>query len=136
MPRRFSSRATAAAENIRLVAGRLRGSEPAGFDEMWKQVQLLQQVAVEMPPGLIIRKGTMPVSRRIERVPAHDDGARTFRLIKPDEIIGKADDGARAAAARPLYGLWQPMIGTVSERISIDDQQRPAGGSRLDTLAC
>ena len=78
------------------------------------------------PPALIGRKPKVPIGRRVQRVPAHQHGARLLGLVEPQQKVRKADDRARALFPVPQDGLRQRVIGAVRERVAVDHQQRPA----------
>ena len=62
-------------EVVGLVSGRLCGGEPAGGDELRHDIELIEQLGVEDAPALIAFEGAVPVSWRVERIPADEHGA-------------------------------------------------------------
>ena len=66
----------------------------------------------------------MAISRRIERVPADQHGARPFVAVHQQQEIGEADNRARLPSTTAQDCFRQSVIGPVRERISIDREQR------------
>ena len=91
VPPRASSNATAGGEEVvRLVAVHLRGGEAHRFDELRRQVELLEQVGVEHAPGLVRGERLVAVGRHRQRVPRDEHGARPLLLPEPDEQVADA----------------------------------------------
>jgi hypothetical protein len=126
IPALFLTRDRGGEEIVCLVACCLGVGEAAGADEIGQDVELLDQLTIEMPAALIIRKELLPVGRRAQRIPADEHGARTFALVKAQEKIGEADDRAGAFIALAADRLRQRVIGAVRERIAVDDEKRAA----------
>jgi hypothetical protein len=74
----------------------------------------------------------MPVRRRIERIPANQDGAGPFALIKAQKVVGETENGTRTFVAAPANGLGQRVIGPVGKRIAVDHEQWAAHGLAID----
>jgi hypothetical protein len=61
----------------------------------------------------------------VERVLAHNHGARLLGFVKPKQLICEADNRPCLLAALAPDRLWQSVIGPMSKGVAIDDQQRP-----------
>ena len=65
--------------------------EPWGFgvckptcgDEFGQYIELLDQLIIKLPPGLVSGKQFMALRRRLQTVPADDDGAGLLACVEP-----------------------------------------------------
>src|SRR5262249_20651414 len=137
-------RVAVAAGNERGAAGRLlgggrRGKKIVGFvttrlgvgetarrGKLGQYLELLDQLVVELPAALVIGEQLLAIGRLAERIPADEDGARLFALVKPHEEIGEPDNRAATLAAAAADRFRQRVVGAVGEIVAVDDQQRPA----------
>src|SRR5438270_2734850 len=115
-------------EVVRLVAGGLRVREPERLDELRQELELLEELLVEDPPGLVALEGLVPVGRYGERVPGDEDGARLLRVPEPQEHVREADDRARGPALGAADRLRQRVVGAVREGVAVDGEERPRSG--------
>ena len=116
-------------EIVGLISRRLGICETAGGDEARQQIELIEQLAVELPPGLVTIECLVPISRRVEGVPTHENSARLLLLVKPQKEIGEADDRAAAATVRAPDRFRQTVVGAVGEEVAVHDEQRLAGAA-------
>lgn len=65
---------------------------------------------------------TLAVCRAVQGVPADNNGPGLLRPVEPQQEVREADDGAPSTLT--AYGLGEPVIGAMRERIAVDDQQR------------
>ena len=67
-------------EVVRLVPLALARDHPRCLDEPREQVQLLEDLGVEVAPGLAGLEQPVAIRRDADRVPADDDRPRLLRL--------------------------------------------------------
>jgi hypothetical protein len=67
----------------------------------------------------------MPFRGNVQPTPAHNHGPRSLNFVEPKQLIGEADNRSCPLAVFSPDRLWQGVIGPMSKRIAIDDQQRP-----------
>ena len=108
---------------VRLIPGRLRILETAGRDEGREEVELLDEFVVELPARLVGRKGLTAVGGCPERVPADEDSSRPFLRVEAQKRVREPDNRAAALVTVSPDRLRQAVVGTVRERVPIDDQQ-------------
>ncbi len=111
---------------IGLEAGRTRILKTAGGHKLRNGIELFEQGVVELATALVGRKGLVPVSRDIERIPGDKHGARLLFAVEAQQHVGKAEDGSGRSSPLPQYRFRQGVVGAMREGIAIDHQQRPA----------
>jgi hypothetical protein len=84
--------------------------------------------------GLIAFKRLVPVSRRIERVPADKDGAGLFAFIEPKQKVGETDDRASAFVAGSSNRFRHRVKGAVGKRVAVDDKEGLGQSHRVGRL--
>ncbi len=114
-------------EVVGLVAVRFRRREAHRLDELRRQVELVEQLLVELAPGLVGGQSRVPVGRHGERVPGGEHGARRLFLPEPDQQAADAVEQVAAAAVGAPDRLRQRVVVAVRERVAVDDQERPFG---------
>jgi len=63
----------------------------------------------------------VPVSGRGQRIPANQHSTRMLCLVKSQQEVGKADEGASALATAPNDGLRKAVICAMRERVAVND---------------
>ena len=117
-------------EVVRLVPVRLRGREAHRLDELRRQVELVEQLLVELAPGLVGGQRGVPVGRHGERVPGREHRARRLLLPEPDQQAADPVEQVPAAAVGAPDRLRQRVVVAVRERVAVDDQERSRGGAQ------
>ena len=115
---------------VGLVAGRLRISKAGGADQAGQDLQLIDQLLIELTAALIGRKQSLPECRHAEAIPADQHSAWLFAVVQAQQEIGEANDRATAAIAGPPDRIRQCVVGTVRERVTVDDEERSVHGPR------
>src|SRR4029077_17150687 len=110
-------------EVVRLVAGCLGRGEPERLHELREQGELLEELVVELAAALVALEGLMPVSRNLERVPAHEHGAWLLAVPQTQQEVREADDRVRRPAVGAPDRLWQRVVSAVRERVAVDHEQ-------------
>src|SRR4029077_3407579 len=113
-------------EIIGLVARGLRIGKAARGDELRQHLELLEQCVVEFAAALIGGKLLVPISGRVQRVPANEHGPRLLRPVESQQHVGEAKDRAGRPAAASQNRFRQGMIAAMGKRVAVDDQQWPA----------
>jgi|SRR5579872_1148418 len=111
-------------EIIGLIPRRLREDKAARGDEVGQHVKLISQLWVKLTSALVCRERTVTVGRHIQRVPGNQHCPRSLGLIYSQQKVCEAHDCARASIAAPANRLGKRVVGTMCERIAIDNQQR------------
>lgn len=109
---------------ISLVSSGLGVREATGGNEGGQESKLLDQLVIEMAAGLVGRKGTTPVGRCLQRVPADHNSSRPLLGVEAQKHIGEADDCAATLVAGAADGLRKSMVGAMGERVPVYDQER------------
>jgi hypothetical protein len=68
----------------------------------------------------------MPVSRRVECIPANQDSSGPLRFMQPDQEICEADDRAATLVSATPNRLWKPVVGAMSKGVPVNGKQRLA----------
>src|SRR5882757_6884439 len=110
---------------------RVRRRKSARGDKFRQSIELLEQCVVELTPALVGGQSLVTVSGHGQRVPANERGTRTLRLVKSQQKVGKADEGASALATAPNDGLRKAVICAMRERPFDSSGIRVALGSLM-----
>ena len=113
-------------EIVGFVSRRLGVGKAARGDELRQHIELLDELGVEHPPGLIGFERAVPPGRCIERVPADQHRPRLLLAGEPEQEIGEPDNGTAALVAAPPDRFRQRVIGAVRKRVAVDHEQWPA----------
>ena len=85
---------------------------------------MIEQLGVKLTSALIARERTVTVGRHIQRVPGDQHCPRSLGLIQSQQKVCEADNCTRASIAASANRLGKPVVGTMRERIAINNQQR------------
>ena len=107
-------------EVVRLVPGLLRGREAHRADELWEQLELLEDLGVEHAAALVLGEGFEPVGRLSDTVPADERCARLLRLPEADEEVREADDRSGGEPGRAPQRFRERVVGPMRERVAVD----------------
>ena len=110
-------------EIIGLVPRRLGEDKAARGDEIGQHVELIAQFRVKLTSALIARERTVTVGRHIQRGPGDQHCPRSLGLIQSQQKVCEADNCTRASIAASANRLGKPVVGTMRERIAINNQQ-------------
>ncbi len=116
-----------AEEVVRLESRRLAADDPRRLEEPRREIELLEQLRVELPAGLVAGQELVAVGRDEERVPADDHRPRLLGLPEAEQHVGEAGEQVPGLAVRAPDRPRQRMEGPVRERVAVDDEQRCKG---------
>ena len=112
-----------AEEVVRLEPVPLARDHPRRLDQPWQQIQLLEDLGVEIPPGLVRLEQLVAIRRHADRVPADDDRPRPLRLPQALEHRHEPDQRIRRPTVVTPERARQSMEGAVREGVAVDCEQ-------------